>query len=83
MRTLSDLTSRGLNGTANALAQSADHIRAFFEMLRAELGFYLGCLNLRDRLTANGRAGLLLRTRLGTGPGQTPAQCPPVRPRPV
>ena len=54
MRTLSDLTSRGLNGAANALAQSADHIRAFFEMLRAELGFYLGCLNLRDRLTAKG-----------------------------
>ena len=54
MRTLSDLTSRGLNGTANALAQSADHIRAFFEMLRAELGFYLGCLNLRDRLMAKG-----------------------------
>ena len=23
-------------------------------MLRAELGFYLGCLNLRDRLTAKG-----------------------------
>jgi len=55
MRTLSDLTSRGLNGTANALAQSTDHIRAFFGMLRAELGFYLGCLNLRDRLTAKGQ----------------------------
>jgi hypothetical protein len=53
-RTLSDLTSRGINTTANALAQSADHIKAFFEMLRAELGFYLGCLNLRDRLTAKG-----------------------------
>jgi hypothetical protein len=52
MRTLSDLTSRGLNGTANALAQSADHIKDFFQMLRAELGFYLGCLNLRDRLIA-------------------------------
>jgi hypothetical protein len=52
MRTLSDLVSRGLNSTANALAQSADHIRAFFQMLQAELGFYLGCLNLRDRLTA-------------------------------
>ena len=55
MRALSDLTSRGVNGTANALAQSADHIRGFFEMLRAELGFYLGCLNLRDRLTATGQ----------------------------
>ncbi len=54
-RALSDLTSRGLNGTANALAQSTDHIRSFFDMLRAELGFYLGCLNLRDRLLAKGR----------------------------
>jgi hypothetical protein len=52
VRTLSDLNSRGLNGTANALAQSADHIKDFFQMLRAELGFYLGCLNLRDRLIA-------------------------------
>ena len=54
LRTLSDLTSRGLNSAANALAQSADHTRAFFQMLRAELGFYLGCLNLRDQLTARG-----------------------------
>jgi hypothetical protein len=54
LRALSDLTSRGLNSTSSALAQSADHIRSFFEMLRAELGFYLSCLNLRDRLTAKG-----------------------------
>ncbi len=54
VRTLSDLNSRGLNGTANALAQSADHIKDFFQMLRAELGFYLGCLNLRDRLIGKG-----------------------------
>jgi len=54
MRALSELNSRGLNTTANALAQSADHIKAFFQMLRAELGFYLGCLNLRDRLVAKG-----------------------------
>jgi len=54
LRALSDLTSRGLNTTSSALAQSADHVRSFFEMLRAELGFYLSCLNLRDRLTAKG-----------------------------
>jgi len=51
---LSDLTNRGLNGASNALAQSADHIRAFFGLLRAELGFYLSCLNLRDRLVTTG-----------------------------
>jgi hypothetical protein len=55
MRTLSDLTSRGVNDTANALAQSADHIKSFFQLLRAELGFYLGCLNLREQLVAKGQ----------------------------
>jgi hypothetical protein len=54
LRTLSELTSRGVNDTANALAQSADHIKSFFLLLRAELGFYLGCLNLREQLAARG-----------------------------
>ena len=51
---LSDLTSRGVNLVANAVAQSADHIRSYFTMLQAELGFYVGCLNLADRLAAKG-----------------------------
>jgi DNA mismatch repair ATPase MutS len=37
---------------ANALAQSTDHIFGFFEVLRAELGFYVGCLNLHAALTS-------------------------------
>ena len=49
---LADLTSRGINLVANAAAQSADHIGSYFTMLRAELGFYVGCLNLADRLAA-------------------------------
>ena len=49
---LEDLTSRGLNLVANAAAQSADHIGSYFTMLRAELAFYVGCLNLADRLAA-------------------------------
>lgn len=49
---LGDLTSRGINLVANAAAQSADHIGSYFTMLRAELGFYVGCLNLADRLAA-------------------------------
>jgi len=53
-RALSDLRARGLNGVANALAQSNDHILAFFTMLRAELAFYIGCLNLRESLTGAG-----------------------------
>ena len=51
---LGDLTSRGVNLVANAAAQSADHIGSYFTMLRAELGFYVSCLNLADRLAAKG-----------------------------
>jgi MutS domain V len=47
---LSELRGRGINLAANALAQSTDHILSFFTMLRCELGFYVGCLNVRDRL---------------------------------
>jgi hypothetical protein len=51
---LEDLTSRGINLVANAAAQSADHIGSYFTMLRGELGFYVSCLNLSDRLAAKG-----------------------------
>lgn len=47
---LAEITSRGINLVANAVAQSADHILSYFQMLRAELAFYLGCVNLRDCL---------------------------------
>jgi MutS domain V len=49
---LADLEGRGVNLVANAAAQSADHIGSYFTMLRAELGFYVSCLNLADRLAA-------------------------------
>jgi len=49
-RALSDLRNQGISRVATALAQSTDHILSFFCMLRLELGFYVGCLNLRDRL---------------------------------
>ena len=49
---LGDLTSRGINLVANAAAQSADHIDSYFTMLRAELGFYVSCLNLAGQLAA-------------------------------
>ncbi|KSQ21681.1 DNA mismatch repair protein MutS [Pseudomonas aeruginosa] len=48
---LSELEDRGANEVANALAQAAEHITSFFEMLRTELAFYIGCLNLRERLS--------------------------------
>ncbi|MFA4885856.1 MAG: DNA mismatch repair protein MutS [Desulfotomaculaceae bacterium] len=53
-RALSELKDRGINLVANALAQSADHILSFFNMLRAELAFYVGCLNLHERLAQKG-----------------------------
>jgi len=49
-RALSELRDRGINLVANALAQSTDHIRNFFTMLRIELAFYVGCLNLYEQL---------------------------------
>ncbi len=53
-RALSDLRNQGIAHVAGALAQSTDHLLGFFRMLRAELGFYVGCLNLRDRLVRQG-----------------------------
>jgi DNA mismatch repair ATPase MutS len=53
-RALRELTDRGLNYVADALAQSKDHILSFFDMLRLELGFYVGCLNLYDKLSGKG-----------------------------
>lgn len=53
-RAVSELEARGINHVANALAQSADHIKSFFAMLRAELGLYLGFVNLRNGLTKRG-----------------------------
>ena len=51
-RALDELRNRGLNSAANALAQSNDHILSFFKTLRAELAFYLGCVNLHEALGA-------------------------------
>jgi DNA mismatch repair ATPase MutS len=49
-RELGILKSRGLSSVANATAQSADNVLNFFLMLRTELAFYVGCLNLHNRL---------------------------------
>ena len=45
---------RAINEAANALAQAAEHLEGFFVMLRNELAFYVGCLNLADNLRALG-----------------------------
>jgi hypothetical protein len=53
-RYLSELSDRGLNLAANAVAQSVDHILSFFKAMCIELAFYIGCLNLEDSLTELG-----------------------------
>ena len=53
-RALAELNDRGINLVANALAQSTDHILSFFQMLRTELAFYVGCLNLHHQLARKG-----------------------------
>ncbi|HXJ96039.1 MAG TPA: DNA mismatch repair protein MutS, partial [Terriglobia bacterium] len=53
-RILSDIRYRGIDRVTIALSQSADHVVSFFKMLRAELAFYCGCLNLHAQLTAKG-----------------------------
>lgn len=53
-RTLEEIRGQGLNHVADAVAQSADHVKSFFAMLRLELAFYLGCVNLRAQLDERG-----------------------------
>jgi DNA mismatch repair ATPase MutS len=53
-RALGELRDRGLNLVANATGQSADHIDSFFNVLRTELAFYIGCLNLSEKLASLG-----------------------------
>jgi len=53
-RALSELKDRGINLVVSALAQSTDHIYSFFTMLRTELAFYIGCLNLYEQLAQKG-----------------------------
>jgi len=51
MESLATLRNRGVRLVANALAQSTDHMLDFFRMLQAELGFYVGCVNLYEALS--------------------------------
>lgn len=55
-RALTELRNRGITRVASALARSTAHILSFFEMLRLELAFYVGCLNLHDRLVQKGES---------------------------
>lgn len=53
-RALNELRNRGTSLAATAIGQAADHVRDFFNMLRVELAFYVGCINLHNRLVLKG-----------------------------
>jgi hypothetical protein len=52
MKALEDIQARGLAPVAVTVRRAAEHVPDFFEVLRAELAFYIGALNLRTRLVA-------------------------------
>ncbi len=51
---LTALRNRGVALAALAARESAEHIGAYFRQLRAEVGFYVGCLNLHEALSPKG-----------------------------
>jgi DNA mismatch repair ATPase MutS len=53
-RALGELRDQGVNLVGNAVAQSADHIDSFLNILRLELAFYVGSLNLSENLAGLG-----------------------------
>jgi len=55
MQSINEVRGKGISPVATALAQSTDHIMSFFGLLRAELGFYVGCLNLHEQLLDKGQ----------------------------
>ncbi len=54
LRALSELRGKGIVHVAEALAEATDHVLAFFERLRAEVGFYVAALNLHEQLATRG-----------------------------
>ena len=65
LQSLGELRGRGIEVAAGALAQSVDHILGFLALLRAELGFYVACLNLHDELAGRGLATCFPDPRAG------------------
>lgn len=50
-RIVGSIRQRGICRVAITLAQSADHVLNFFKALKTELAFYVGSLNLHQKLT--------------------------------
>lgn len=54
-RALSELRDRSVARVASTLIPSTKDILGFFQALKTEAGFYVGCLNLRDKLARRGK----------------------------
>lgn len=69
-KTLEAMRDRGVRDVANAVTESASHIEGFFNMLRAELAFHVGCANLHGLLAERQVAVCFPEiANAGTGPG--------------
>jgi DNA mismatch repair ATPase MutS len=53
-RALGELQDRGTNLVANSVQQSVEHVLRFFVTLCVEIGFYVACVNLSERLADKG-----------------------------
>ena len=53
-RALSDLRDDALFDVATVLAEAAHHVKSFFRQLQWETGFYVGCVQLQQRLDRAG-----------------------------
>jgi hypothetical protein len=53
-RALTDLREQALGDAAQVMGDVTDEVLGFLTLLRQELGFYVGCLALHDRLRATG-----------------------------
>ncbi len=50
LKVVASLRNIGLSRVATAVSRAAQHVEGFFNALREELAFYLGCLNLHEEL---------------------------------
>lgn len=50
LKVVAGLRNIGLARVATAVSRAAQHVEGFFNALREELAFYLGCLNLHEEL---------------------------------
>jgi DNA mismatch repair ATPase MutS len=68
---LVEMREHGFARAAEALGQSADHVKEFFFGLRRELGFYLACANLAEVLEEAGQPMCVPDPRPVEDPGLT------------